>query len=216
ERGHSCPQQAPHGNVFRPVSKPLDPSNIEGCGGQEYPRSDLVAVPRYAAPAAALSSILDDLDPAVQGLPDEHENARMAQKERQPFQNLLWRPPLEEVEEVLVGLLHALFQLLRRHFGWLEHRVGPPILVPVLQQEAPLALQLVVDRSARIGRQNVEQSVFQPHLLDMGLRGLEDPSVLVVEAENEEPLHQNAMLMKTPHDLLVTLDLVLHHAGPLQ
>ena len=140
----------------------------------------------------------------------------MADEERQPLQDLLRRPPLEKVKEVFVSLLHALFQLLSRHPGRLEHRVGPPILVPVLEQKAPLALQLVIDRGAGIGRQDVEQGVLQPHLLDVGLRGLEDPLVLVVKAEDEEPLHQDAMLVKTPDDLLVVLDLVLHHAGPLQ
>src|ERR1035437_5046667 len=170
------------------------------------------AIPRLAVPVATVWLITDDSDPAVQGLPDEREHARMAEEERQPLQDLLRGPSLEEVKDAFVSLLHALFQLLCRHIGRLEDRVGPPILVAVVQQKSPLALQLVVDWSARIGREDVKQRIFQPHLLDMGLRGLEDLLILTVKAEHEEALHQNAMLVKAPHHLLIILDLVLHRS----
>ena len=52
-----------------------------------------------------------------------------------------------------------------------------------------------------------------PSCLDRRLRGFEDARILVVEAEDEEALHENAVLVKAPHDLAVALDLVLHHAG---
>lgn len=159
---------------------------------------------------------LNDLDSAVQGLPRDHEHTGMADEERQPLQDLLWRPPLEKGKEVFVGLLHALFQLPGRHFGRHEHRVGPAVFFTFMGQKASLALQLIVDWRTGVGRQDVEQGVFNPHLLDVGFRGLEDALILVVKAEDEESLHQDAVVVKTPHDLLIVLNFVLHHAGTLQ
>src|SRR5450759_530938 len=88
----------------------------------------------------------NDFDLAIHGPPDEQEHPGVAEEKGQPLQKLHRRATLEEVKEVFVGPLDAQFQLLGRHVGRLEYGIGPPVVIPLKDQQAALALELIVDR----------------------------------------------------------------------
>ena len=87
----------------------------------------------------------------------------------------------------------------------LEDDVGSVVEVPVAMQDPALGFHLPEQRRSRIGRQDMKRGAFEPVLLDPVARALEDVGPVVVEAEDEAPVHLDPVVVEDPHATRIVL-----------
>jgi hypothetical protein len=119
-------------------------------------------------------------------------------------------------ERLSVGPAESLVKLDGRHSLGLDHNVHGVVLAPVVSQDASLFLKPLEELRPRIWSvQGISGNVdLQP--LDLRRRGCEDVSVILVEAEYEATLDDDASLVEAVHHLAIVFPRVESLVDPVE
>ncbi len=95
-----------------------------------------------------------------------------------------------------IAVLVAVQELLAGHVPGLENDVRRIVEAPVAMHDALLLVELIVERRAGVGRENVERRALEAALFDPFDRLLEHAHVVVIETEHEAAIHLDTVVVQ--------------------